>query len=57
MNAGHPISWLMFGTFAAVIVIVGGGFLYFLRKRSNRHPMEGQPERNIDEIRDGAGDR
>lgn len=48
---GTPISLLMFGTLAAVLVV--GVFLLtrFLRKPGNRHPMEGQRERNIDEIR------
>lgn len=54
MNADHPISLLIWVTFAAVLVI--GGFLLarFLRKPGNRHPMDGQPERTGEEIsRDG----
>lgn len=36
MNGDQPISWLMFFTFAAGIVIVGFAFLNFIRSRSNR---------------------
>lgn len=50
MNADHPISLLIWVTFAAVIVI--GGFLLVrhLRKPGNRHPMAGERERTGDEI-------
>ncbi len=54
MNADHPISLLIYVTFGAALLIVGGAFLYFMRKRSNRHPMAGERERNIQEIRDEA---
>ena len=54
MNADHPISLLMFGTFAAVVIIGIVLLLRFLRKPGNQHPMEGERERGIDEIqRDG----
>ncbi|MFC0241721.1 hypothetical protein [Rhodopseudomonas telluris] len=36
MNGDQPISWLMFFTLAAGIVIVGFAFLNFIRSRSNR---------------------
>ncbi|HEY0330073.1 MAG TPA: hypothetical protein VGC77_13350 [Rhodopseudomonas sp.] len=36
MNGDQPISWLMFFTLAAGIVIVGAVFLNFIRSRSNR---------------------
>ncbi|ACF00214.1 conserved hypothetical protein [Rhodopseudomonas palustris TIE-1] len=36
MNGDQPISWLMFFTLAAGIVIVGFVFLNFIRSRSNR---------------------
>ncbi len=32
----QPVSWLMFFTLAAVIVIAGGSFIWFLRSQSNR---------------------
>lgn len=50
MNPGHPISLLLYVTFAAVLAIALALFVTFMRKRRNRHPMDGQPERNIDEI-------
>ena len=49
--SGGPISLLMFGTLTAVLIIGLVLLLRFLRKPGNRHPMEGQRERNIDEIR------
>lgn len=36
MNAEHPITWLVFFTLSAGIVVAGGAFLYFLRSRHNR---------------------
>ena len=57
MQADHPISLLIWMTFAAVILIVGFLLVRHLRKPGNRHPMDGQPERTGEEIsRDGAGD-
>lgn len=53
---GSPISVLMFGTFVAVIVVGIVLLLRFLRKPGRAHPMEGQRERNIEEIRrEGPG--
>ncbi len=53
-----PITMLMFGTLIAVVVIGTILLLRHLRKPGNRHPMAGQRERNIDEIRrDGPTDR
>lgn len=51
MNGDHPLSLLIYVTFAAALIVVGGAFVHFMRKRSNRHPMAGKRERNIDEIR------
>lgn len=51
MEAGHPVSLLMFGTLVVAILIAVILFARFMRKRRNRHPMAGQPERNIDDIR------
>ncbi|GLH79189.1 hypothetical protein SSBR45G_40980 [Bradyrhizobium sp. SSBR45G] len=36
MQGDQPISWLMFFTLAAAIVIASGAFLAFLRSRHNR---------------------
>ena len=52
MNADHPISLLIWITFGAVIAIAAFVLARFLRKPGNRHPMDGERERNIDEIRD-----
>ncbi|WP_374942196.1 hypothetical protein [Sphingomonas sp.] len=41
----------MFGTLIAVVVVGIIVLLRHLRKPGNRHPMENQRERNIDEIR------
>ena len=54
MTPDRPISVLMIFTLIAALAIGIGLLAHFMRKRSNRHPMEGQPERNIAEIeRDG----
>lgn len=57
MDGADPISWLMFGTLAAALLIAVVMLARFLRKPENRHPMAGQPERNIDEIRRDAGEQ
>jgi hypothetical protein len=36
MNGDVPISWLMFFTLAAGLIVAAGFFLYFLRSRHNR---------------------
>jgi hypothetical protein len=36
MRGDNPISWLMFFTLAATVFIIAGGFIYFLRSRTNR---------------------
>ncbi|NEW87595.1 MULTISPECIES: hypothetical protein [Rhodopseudomonas] len=57
MDGDQPISWLMFFTLAAGVVIVGLAFLNFIRSRSNREiaadTLEGNgPGRGA--ARDGA---
>ena len=58
MNGDAPLSWLMFFTLAAGVIVVAGFFLQFLRSRHNRavaasalggehHSRRGEP--------DGAG--
>lgn len=34
-------------TFVIVLVVVGIGLLFFLRRRSNAHPLDGRAERNV----------
>lgn len=40
MNGDQPVSWLMFFTLIAGVVIVGGFFINFLRSRHNREIAE-----------------
>jgi hypothetical protein len=40
MEGDQPISWLMFFTLIAGVVIVGGIFINFIRSRSNREAAE-----------------
>ena len=53
MSEGEIPTLMIFTLVAAALV---GVFLYvrFMRKPENRHPMDGERERNIDEIRDEA---
>lgn len=53
MNTDTTVSSLMFFTLIAAAVLAIVMLLWFRRKRSNRHPMEGIRERNIDEIHAG----
>lgn len=55
-NADHPITLLVFMTFAAALIVAGWMLISLLKKRKHRHPMQGQRERNIDEIREEGGD-
>lgn len=48
------ISVLMIGTLLIVLVIGIVLWTKFMAKPQNRHPMDGQRERNIDEIRRDA---
>lgn len=40
MAGDQPISWLMFFTLAAAVVVAGGAFLAFLRSQRNRDIAE-----------------
>lgn len=51
MPTEQPISMLMFGTLVVVVIIVAVLLGRFMSKRRNQHPMDGERERNIDEIR------
>jgi hypothetical protein len=50
-NPDHPVTLLGFGTLLAGLIIALVLLGLFLRNRRHRHPMQGQRERNIDEIR------
>ena len=54
MKSSTLVPTLMLFTLVIVLVAALFALLHFLRKRSNRHPMEHQRERNIDEIRRGV---
>lgn len=54
MNTLDMTSTLGFGTLVLALIIAVVLLLRFLRKPENRHPMDGQPERNIEQIRDDA---
>ena len=54
MNTPEMTSALGFGTLILALIIAVVLLLRFLRKPENRHPMDGQPERNIQQIREGA---
>lgn len=47
MSKSELLPSLNLATLVIVLAIVAIGFLFFLRKRSNRHPMEGREERNV----------
>lgn len=53
MSQGEIPTLMIFTLVAALVVAI---VLYgrFMRKPENRHPMEGERERTIDEIRDEA---
>jgi hypothetical protein len=36
MQDDNPISWLIFFTLEATVVVIAGPFIYFLRSRTNR---------------------
>lgn len=47
MSSTNFLASLNLGTLVIAVVIVAIGFAYFLRRRSNRHPLEGRKERNV----------
>lgn len=52
----HPISLLLYGTLVTALIVAIVLFVRF-RMRHPKHPMAGQRERNIDEIRNEAPTR
>jgi LPXTG-motif cell wall-anchored protein len=47
MSRTDFLSSLNLFTLIGVVVIVAIALMVFLRKRSNRHPLEGRRERNV----------
>ena len=47
MSNNGFLGSLNLGTLVIVFLIVAAGFVYFLRRRSNRHPLDGRRERNV----------
>ncbi|MEG3163123.1 LPXTG cell wall anchor domain-containing protein [Sphingomonas sp. PB2P19] len=47
MSRTGLLSSLNLMTLIGVFVIVAIGFIFFLRRRSNRRPLEGREERNV----------
>lgn len=47
MSRTEMLSSLNLMTLVVVAAIVAIGFALFMRRRSNRHPLEGRQERNI----------
>ena len=56
MSSTGFLSSLNLGTLVIAFLVVAIGFAYFLRRRSNRHPLEGRQERNIAEDLDAGRD-
>lgn len=56
MSSSGFLSSLNLVTLVGVFAAVAIGFIYFLRRRSNRHPLEGREERNIAQDLDAARD-
>lgn len=53
MDTSDMTGSLMLLRIGGVLLIAIVAFLWFMRKRSNRHPMEHQVERNYQEIQEG----
>lgn len=47
MGRNDLLSSLNLGTLVVGVVILIAALLYFMRKRSNRHSMDGRQERNV----------
>jgi hypothetical protein len=54
-TADHPV-WLLAWATLGIALLIAVVMLLRFRAKGNAHPMEGQRERNIEEIRD-AHDR
>ncbi len=47
MASNEFLGSLNLMTLVVVFLVVAAAFIFFLRKRSNRHPLEGRQERNV----------
>lgn len=47
MSSSGFLASLNLSTLVIVVLVAGAALLFFMRKRSNRHPMEGRQERNV----------
>lgn len=56
MSSSGFLASLNLGTLVIVFLVVAIGFVYFLRRRANRHPLEGRQERNVAEDLDAGRD-
>lgn len=56
MSSTNFLSSLNLGTLVIVVLVVAIGFAYFLRRRSNRRPLEGREERNVAQDLDAGRD-
>lgn len=54
MDTASMTGMLGFGTLIIGLIIAIVMWMRFMRKPENHHPMEGQRERNIGEIREEA---
>lgn len=55
MDTADMTGTLGFGTLIVGLIIAIIIYARFMRKPENRHPMDGKRERNIEEIREEAG--
>lgn len=55
MDTADMTGTLGFGTLIVGLIIAIIIWARFMRKPENRHPMDGKRERNIEEIREEAG--
>lgn len=56
MDTANMTGLLGFGTLIVGLLIAVIIWARFMRDPKNHHPMDGQRERNIEEIRDEAGE-
>lgn len=56
MDTADMTGWLGFGTLGVALLIAIVLWIRFMRVPQNRHPMDGERERNIHEIRAEAGE-
>lgn len=57
METADMTGLLGFGTLIIGLIIAVIIWARFMRDPKNRHPMKGERERNLGEIREGAGDQ